>query len=146
MVDGDDVYLRKPMNCPSHMTLFNTQHHSYRELPLRYAEFCTLYRYEKSGELAGLTRVRALTQDDCHIFCTPEQIQPEFSRAMELITEVMNTYGFTDYHVQLSLRDPKAAAKYAGDDETWTRAEEAIRDALDALEVRYEPVYGEAAF
>lgn len=146
MVDGDDTYLLKPMNCPSHMTLFNTQYHSHRELPVRYAEFCTLYRYEKSGELAGLTRVRALTQDDCHVFCTPEQIQSEFSRAIELITEVMNTYGFTDYHVQLSLRDAEATKKYAGDDETWTRAEEAIRSALDTLEVRYEPVYGEAAF
>jgi threonyl-tRNA synthetase len=146
MVDEDDVYLLKPMNCPSHMTLFNTQHHSYRELPQRYAEFCTLYRYEKSGELSGLTRVRALTQDDCHIFCTPEQIQSEFTRCIELITEVMNTYGFTEYHVQLSLRDPNDPAKYAGDEQTWARAEQALRDALDTLGVAHEPVYGEAAF
>jgi threonyl-tRNA synthetase len=146
MVDENDVYMLKPMNCPSHMTLFNTQHHSYRDLPLRYAEFATLYRYERSGELHGLTRVRALTQDDCHIFCTPDQIQSEFSRAIELITEVMHTYGFHDYHVQLSLRDPNESGKYAGDDETWAQAEKALRDALDVLDVRYEPVYGEAAF
>jgi threonyl-tRNA synthetase len=146
MLAEPDVYMLKPMNCPSHMTLFNTQYHSYRELPVRYAEFATLYRYERSGELHGLTRVRALTQDDCHIFCTPEQIQSEFSRAIELITEVMRTYGFEEYYVQLSLRDPKEAAKYAGDDATWSAAERALRDALDTLGVRYEPAYGEAAF
>jgi threonyl-tRNA synthetase len=145
-VDEDNVYLLKPMNCPSHMTLYNTQHHSYRDLPLRYAEFCTLYRYEKSGELSGLTRVRALTQDDCHIFCTPDQIQAEFTRCMELITEVMNTYGFSEYYVQLSLPDPNDRSKYAGDAETWTRAEEALRASLDGLGVPYNPVYGEAAF
>src|SRR5437588_12371241 len=139
MVDGDDVYLRKPMNCPSHMTLFNTQHHSYRDLPLRYAEFCTLYRYEKSGELSGFTRVRALTQDDCHIFCTPEQIQGEFSRAIELIREVMGAYGFTEYHVQLSLRDANDTAKFVADEGKWERAEQALREALDALRVDYYP-------
>jgi threonyl-tRNA synthetase len=146
MVDEDNVYLLKPMNCPSHMMLYNTQHHSYRDLPLRYAEFCTLYRYEKSGELSGLTRVRALTQDDCHIFCTPDQIQAEFTRCMELITEVMNTYGFTEYYVQLSLPDPNDRSKYAGDADTWARAEEALRASLDGLGVPYNPVYGEAAF
>ncbi|MGI8968174.1 MAG: threonine--tRNA ligase [Chloroflexota bacterium] len=146
MIDENDVFMLKPMNCPSHMVLFNTEYHSYRELPLRYAEFCTLYRYERSGELHGLTRVRALTQDDCHIFCTPEQIQDEFSRAIELITEVMRTYGFLDYYVQLSLRDPADAGKYAGDEETWTNAEKVLRDALDALGVPYKPVFGEAAF
>jgi threonyl-tRNA synthetase len=146
MVGEDAVYRLKPMNCPSHMTLFNAEYHSYRELPLRYAEFATLYRYEKSGELSGLTRVRALTQDDCHIFCTEEQIQSEFSRAIELITEVMATYGFTDYHVQLSLRDPRHLEKYAGNEETWSQAEHALRDGLDALGVRYVPAEGEAVF
>lgn len=146
MVDESDVYMLKPMNCPSHMTLFNTQYHSYRELPLRYAEFATLYRYEKSGELHGLTRVRALTQDDCHIFCMPEQIEEEFSRAIELIREVLNTYGFTDYFVQLSLRDANDVDKFVADEDKWIRAEQALRDALDALGVKYVPVAGEAAF
>jgi threonyl-tRNA synthetase len=146
MVDENDVFLLKPMNCPSHMTLFNGQYHSYRDLPLRYAEFATLYRYEKSGELTGLTRVRSLTQDDCHVFCTPEQIQSEFSRAIELIREVMGTYGFVDYWVQLSLRDPRDSEKFVADDAKWAGAEKALRDALDALGVVYKPVLGEAAF
>jgi threonyl-tRNA synthetase len=142
----DATYRLKPMNCPSHMTLFNTQYHSYRDLPVRYAEFATLYRHEKSGELHGLTRVRALTQDDCHIFCTEDQIQQEFSRAIELIAEVMATYGFTEYHVQLSLHDPSTPEKYGGDEEVWNRAEQSLRDALDALGVAYIPVLGESAF
>jgi threonyl-tRNA synthetase len=146
MVGDDAIYRLKPMNCPSHMILFNTQHHSYRDLPARYAEFATLYRYEKSGEVSGLTRVRSLTQDDCHIFCAEEQIQAEFSRAIQLIAEVMATYGFTDYHVQLSLRDPAHPEKYAGNDETWSRAEQALRDGLDSLNVRYVPAEGEAVF
>src|SRR5438270_8296373 len=134
------------MNCPTHMTLCNQQYHSYRDLPVRYAEFATLYRHEKSGELHGLTRVRALTQDDCHIFCTEAQIQSEFSRAIELIAEVMATYGFTEYHVQLSLHDPNTPEKYGGDEEVWARAENELREALDTLGVPYEPVLGEAAF
>ena len=146
MVDENDVYLLKPMNCPSHMTLFNSQYHSYRDLPLRYAEFATLYRYEKSGELNGLTRVRSVTQDDCHIFCTPAQIESEFSRAIELIREVMGTYGFEDYWVRLSLHDPHDTTKFVADDEKWTRAEKALRDSLDALGVDYKPALGEAAF
>ncbi|MBV9791095.1 MAG: threonine--tRNA ligase, partial [Chloroflexi bacterium] len=94
------VYRLKPMNCPSHMTLYNEMGvHSYREFPLRFAEFCTLYRFEKAGELNGMTRVRSLTQDDCHIFCTPEQIESEFSLALQLIREVFETYGFYDYYV-----------------------------------------------
>jgi threonyl-tRNA synthetase len=145
MVDGETRYRLKPMNCPSHMTLYNASAHSYRDLPLRYAEFATLYRYEKSGELTGLTRVRALTQDDAHIFCTEEQVQEEFGRALAIIREVLDTYGFTDYRVRLSLRDP-GGAKYIADDEKWARAEEALRDALDAAGIEYEPVLGEAAF
>lgn len=146
MVDENDVYMLKPMNCPSHMTLYNSQYHSYRDLPLRYAEFSTLYRYEKSGELSGLTRVRALTQDDCHIFCTPDQIQEEFTRAIELIREVLSTYGLSDYRVQLSLRNPQDTEKFVADEEKWTLAESALRDALDRLGVPYDPVQGEAAF
>lgn len=142
--DDGTVYRLKPMNCPSHMTLFNQQLHSYRELPLRYAEFATLYRYEKSGELSGLTRVRALTQDDCHIFCTPDQIGEEFGRAQDLISEVLATYGMTDYRIRLSLRG--AEGKYVADDDKWERAEDALRAALDAKGVDYDPVEGEAAF
>jgi threonyl-tRNA synthetase len=146
MVDEDQAYLLKPMNCPSHMTLFKTELHSYRELPIRYAEFCTLYRYEKSGQLNGLTRVRSLTQDDCHIFCTPEQVEEEFGRALDLIREVLDTYGFTDYRVQLSLPDLSDTEKYVDDREKWALADEAIRRSLDAKGVQYTPVSGEAAF
>src|SRR5918997_1152216 len=145
IIDGETRYRLKPMNCPSHMTLYNFRSHSYRDLPLRYAEFATLYRYEKSGELTGLTRVRSLTQDDAHVFCTEEQVQEEFARALEIIREVLDTYGFKDYRVRLSLRDPDSA-KYIADEEKWTRAERALRAALDAAGIGYEPVLGEAAF
>ena len=145
MVDEDQAFMLKPMNCPSHMTLYNSELHSYRDLPLRYAEFCTLYRYERSGELSGLTRVRSLTQDDCHIFCTPEQVEEEFGRALDLIREVLDTYGFTDYRVQLSLRDPEGG-KFVDDPEKWALAEAALRRSLDAKGVQYVPVTGEAAF
>ncbi len=145
MVDGETRYRLKPMNCPSHMTLYNASAHSYRDLPLRYAEFATLYRYEKSGELTGLTRVRSLTQDDAHVFCTEDQVQDEFRRALEIIREVLDTYGFEDYRVRLSLRDPDDT-KYIADEEKWARAEKALRVALDAAGIPYEPVAGEAAF
>ena len=144
-MDDDGVQLRlKPMNCPSHMTLFNARQHSYRELPLRYAEFATLYRYEKSGELNGLTRVRSLTQDDCHIFCTEEQIQEEFTLALRLIRDVLDTYQFRDYRVQLSLRGTQG--KYVDDEEKWSKATDALRSALDAEGVPYIEALGEAAF
>jgi threonyl-tRNA synthetase len=145
MVDEDLVLRLKPMNCPSHMTLYNEMGvHSYRELPLRFAEFATLYRYEISGALSGLTRVRSLTQDDCHIFCTEEQIQEEFSRCLHLITEVLETYGLTDYRVQLSL--PGGEGKYVNDPEKWNKAIVALRAALDANGVAYDAEEGEAAF
>jgi threonyl-tRNA synthetase len=135
----------KPMNCPSHMTLFREMgKHSYRELPMRFAEFATLYRYEKSGELSGLTRVRSLTQDDCHIFCTPEQIENEFSLALQLITEVLTRYRLTDYRVRLSLRG--VGGKYVQDDDKWAKAEAALRAALDKNGVAYFEAAGEAAF
>src|SRR3712207_1437656 len=145
MVDGETRYRLKPMNCPSHMTLYNSGAHSYRDLPLRYAEFATLYRYEKSGEVTGLTRVRSLTQDDAHVFCTEDQVQDEFRRALEIIREVLDTYGFEDYRVRLSLRDPDDT-KYIADEEKWARAEKALRDALDSAGIPYDPVPGEAAF
>jgi threonyl-tRNA synthetase len=145
MVDENIVFRLKPMNCPSHMTLYKEMgRHSYRELPLRFAEFATLYRYEKTGELTGLTRVRALTQDDCHIFCTEEQVESEFSLALHLIQEVLSRYQFSDYRVRLSLRG--AGGKYVQDDEKWDRAEAALRSALDASGVDYFDATGEAAF
>ena len=146
MVDGEDRYRLKPMNCPSHMTLYKAELHSYRDLPLRYAEFATLYRYEKSGELNGLTRVRALTQDDCHVFCTPDQVQDEFGRALDLIAEVLDAYGFHDYHVDLSLSDLSDTTKFVAEPEKWAVAERALRDAMDAKGMQYTPVVGEAAF
>ena len=145
MVDGDTRYRLKPMNCPSHMTLFNSHAHSYRDLPVRYAEFATLYRYEKSGELNGLTRVRSLTQDDAHVFCTEDQVQEEFARALEIVREVLDTYGFAEYRVQLSMRDPDDS-KYITDEQKWTRAENELREALDRASIAYDEEAGEAAF
>lgn len=145
MVDENVVYRLKPMNCPSHMILYKEMGlHSYRDLPLRFAEFATLYRYEKTGELTGLTRVRALTQDDCHIFCTEEQIESEFSLALQLIREVLDRYRFSDYRVRLSLRGEQG--KYVQDDEKWSRAEAALRSAMDASQLDYFDAVGEAAF
>jgi threonyl-tRNA synthetase len=145
MVDGDTIFRLKPMNCPSHMSLFKEMgRHSYRELPMRFAEFATLYRYEDSGALSGLTRVRSLTQDDCHVFCTPDQIQEEFSRCLQLIKEVLTTYTLTDYRVRLSLRGNEG--KFVNDDDKWDRATSALKAALDANGVAYDAVEGEAAF
>lgn len=143
--EANVTFRLKPMNCPSHMTLYKQMGVlSYRDLPLRLAEFATLYRYEDSGALTGLTRVRALTQDDCHIFCTPEQIQSEFTLALHLIQEVLHTYQFNDYRVRLSLRGD--TGKYVADDEKWTLATQALRNALEANNITYEEAAGEAAF
>jgi threonyl-tRNA synthetase len=145
MVDENITFRLKPMNCPSHMTLFKEiGRHSYRELPLRFSEFATLYRYEKTGELSGLTRVRALTQDDCHIFCTEEQIEQEFTLALRLIQEVLSRYHFSDYKVRLSLRGE--GGKYVQDDEKWLKAEIALRASLEANQVDFFEASGEAAF
>ena len=146
MVDGDTEFLLKPMNCPSHMMLFNAEPHSYRDLPLRYAEFATLYRYEKSGELSGLTRVRSLTQDDGHIFCTPDQIQDEFALALSLIREVLGTYGFSDYRVALSLPDTGGDSKFVDAPEQWQQAVTALRNAMEASGLEFNEEEGEAAF
>jgi threonyl-tRNA synthetase len=145
MVESEDLVFRlKPMNCPSHMTLYKEMGiHSYRDLPMRFAEFATLYRYEDSGALNGLTRVRSLTQDDCHIFCRPDQIEQEFGLALNLIREVLATYQFTDYRVDLSL--PGTGGKYIADDEAWSLAVSALRAALDAYGVSYREAPGEAA-
>ncbi|MCX6812868.1 MAG: threonine--tRNA ligase [Candidatus Azambacteria bacterium] len=145
MVDNNASFRLKPMNCPSHMTLYNKMgKHSYRELPLRFAEFATLYRYEKTGELSGLTRVRTLTQDDCHTFCTEEQIESEFSLDLKVIREVLNAYQFMNYKVRLSLRGKEE--KYVKDDKKWAKAESALRSALKANKVDYYEAEGEAAF
>ena len=145
MTDENMTFRLKPMNCPSHMTLFKEMgKHSYRDLPIRFAEFATLYRYEKSGELTGLTRVRSVTQDDCHIFCTPNQIQDEFALALDLIQEVLGRYRFTDYRVRLSLRDDDG--KYVQDDEKWRIAQSALKTALDNSGLDYYTEAGEAAF
>lgn len=145
MVDEETVFRLKPMNCPSHMTLYNEMGiHSYRELPLRFAEFATLYRYEKRGELSGLARVRALTQDDCHVFCTEDQIREEFTRALNLVREVLATYDFKEYRVRLSLRGDQG--KFVADDDKWNKATTALKTALDANGVEYFVAEGEAAF
>ncbi|HEY3992673.1 MAG TPA: threonine--tRNA ligase [Ktedonobacteraceae bacterium] len=142
----DDAYVLKPMNCPHHITLFKTQTHSYREMPVRYAEFATLYRYEKAGTLTGLARVRSLTQDDAHVFLRPDQIQEEFNRAIDLTLEVFKTYGLTDYWIALSLRDPNKKEEYAGNDEVWNRAENALREAVENKGIKYTTMIDEAAF
>ena len=145
MEDGNVRFRLKPMNCPSHMTLYKEMgRHSYRELPMRFSEFATLYRYEKTGELNGLTRVRALTQDDCHTFCMPEQIEEEFSLNLRLIREVLERYRFSDYKVRLSLRGE--GGKYVDEPEKWDLAEAALRAALEANQVDYFQAEGEAAF
>ncbi len=145
-VSEDDAYVLKPMNCPHHITLYKAQMHSYRELPVRYAEFATLYRYEKAGVLSGLARVRSLTQDDAHVFMRPDQVQQEFDNAINLTLEVFETYGLTDYWVRLSLRDPQNKEYYIGSDEVWDKAEASLRDAAERKGIKYEAALGEAAF
>lgn len=142
----DNSFELKPMNCPSHILLYASQRHSYRELPIRFAEFATLYRYEKVGELSGLTRVRSLTQDDSHIFLRHDQILSEFSALVDLVREILGTYGLTDYRVQLSLPDLSDRAKYHGDVAIWERAIADLRQALESKGLAYEAAVGEAAF
>ncbi len=143
--EGEE-FLLKPMNCPHHCEIFKTRQYSYRELPVRLAEFGTVYRYEQSGELHGLTRVRGFTQDDAHIFCRPDQVKEEFTKVIDIVFHIFRALDFKDYSVQISLRDPERMDKYIGTVENWDRAEEAIIEAtrekgLDAAVVR-----GEAAF
>ena len=142
----DDAIMLKPMNCPHHILLYKSQMHSYRELPLRYAEFATLYRYEKAGTLTGLARVRSLTQDDAHVFMRPDQVQQEFDNAVNLTLEVFDTYGLSDYWVRLSLRDPQKKEEYVGSDEVWENAEYALKNAAESRGIKYEIGIGEAAF
>lgn len=138
-------YLLKPMNCPMHIKLFDSQHHSYRDLPVRFAEFGTVYRWEQSGELSGMTRVRGFTQDDAHLFCTDEQLQDEINGCLELVKTVFRVLGMEDYRVRVSLRDPNSD-KYVGSPENWDKAEAALRVAAETLGVSFSEEEGEAAF
>ena len=143
--EGEE-YMLKPMNCPHHCEIFANKPRSYKDLPLRIAEFGTVYRYEKSGELHGLTRVRSFTQDDAHIFCRPDQIKTEFIRVMDIIKTVFSTFNFDNFEAQISLRDPNDHEKYIGSDEVWAEAEQAIIDACKEKGLDAKVEYGEAAF
>ena len=143
--EGEE-YMLKPMNCPHHCEIYRSSPHSYKDLPLRYAEFGTVYRYEQSGELHGLTRVRGFTQDDAHLFCRPDQIQEEFEKVIDLILYVFKTLHFEKYTAQVSLRDPKNPSKYIGSDENWERAEAGIIEAAKHKGLPYVIETGEAAF
>lgn len=138
-------YLLKPMNCPHHVQIYKSQQRSYRDLPVRLAEFGTVYRHEQSGELNGMLRVRGLTQDDAHQFCTPEQVEEEFRQTLELVQFVLGSLGLANYRVQLSLRDPKSD-KYVGSEENWQRAESSLRRVLTEMKLPFEEREGEAAF
>lgn len=138
-------YLLKPMNCPHHAQIYKSQPRSYRDLPVRLAEFGTVYRHEQTGELNGMLRVRGLTQDDAHLFCTPEQVEQEFRETLELVQFVLQSVGLDDYRVQLSVRDPNSD-KYVGSEENWVQAEESLRNVLTDSGLKFEICEGEAAF
>lgn len=143
--EGEEFML-KPMNCPHHCEIYKTSQWSYRDLPKRYAEFGTVYRYEQSGELHGLTRVRGFTQDDAHLFCTPDQLLEEFKKTIDLVLYVFGSLGFADFTAQISLRDPENKEKYIGSDENWEKAENAIVVAATEKGLKTVTEYGEAAF
>lgn len=143
--EGEE-FLLKPMNCPHHCEIYKTQQWSYKDLPKRYAEFGTVYRYEQSGELHGLTRVRGFTQDDAHLFCTPDQLLQEFEKVIDLVLYVFGSLGFADFTAQISLRDPDNREKYIGSDENWEKAENAIVTAAKSKGLKTVTEYGEAAF
>jgi len=141
-----EVFLLKPMNCPHHCEIYKTAPRSYKDLPIRYAEFGTVYRYEQSGELHGLTRVRCFTQDDAHLFCRPDQVEDEFMKVIDLVLYVFNSLGFEDFTAQVSLRDPENKQKYIGSDENWEKAEKAIINAANEKGLKTVVETGEAAF
>ncbi len=145
-VEGEEFFL-KPMNCPFHCEIYKSAPRSYKDLPLRFAEFGTVYRYEQSGELHGLTRVRGFTQDDAHLFCMPGQVKDEFKKVIDLVLYVFKSLGFTEYTAQISLRDKEDRSKYIGSDENWEKAEKAIVEAVEEKELKNVVIeYGEAAF
>jgi len=143
--EGEEFFL-KPMNCPHHCEIYNNKPYSYKELPKRFAEFGTVYRYEQSGELHGLTRVRGFTQDDAHIFCTPDQLNEEFKSVIDLVLYVFKSLSFENFTTQVSLRDKENTDKYIGSDENWQKAESAILNAVKEKGLDYVVEYGEAAF
>ncbi len=143
--EGEE-YLLKPMNCPHHCEIYKSSPRSYRDLPIRFAEFGTVYRYEQSGELHGLTRVRGFTQDDAHLFCTPDQLKEEFKKVIDLVLYIFKTLDFTEYTSQISLRDTENREKYIGSDENWEKAETAIKEAVAEKGLPFVIEYGEAAF
>jgi threonyl-tRNA synthetase len=142
----DEEFVIKPMNCPGHIQIYKSQMRSYRDLPQRYAEFGTVYRYEKSGVLHGLLRVRGFTQDDAHIFCTREQVNREISDCMDLVLFIMKSFGFDQYKVELSVRDESKKQDYAGTEEEWQMAEEALTQSLRARGIEWTRMEGEAVF
>jgi len=142
----NEEFFLKPMNCPHHCEIYKSRPRSYKELPLRLAEFGTVYRYEQSGELHGLTRVRGFTQDDAHIFCRPDQVKEEFKKVIDLVLYVFKSLGFEDFVTQISLRDPENKQKYIGDDEAWNKAEKAIIEATEEKGLKTITELGEAAF
>lgn len=143
--EGEE-YLLKPMNCPHHIEIYKSEPRSYKDLPLRLAEFGTVYRYEQSGELHGLTRVRGFTQDDAHIFCTPDQVKDEFKKVIDIVLYILKTLEFKDFTAQVSLRDPNQPEKYIGTDENWDKAESAILETVKDAGLNYVIEEGEAAF
>ncbi|MFH1228407.1 MAG: threonine--tRNA ligase [Planctomycetota bacterium] len=144
-IDGQE-YLLKPMNCPGHILVYKNKGRSYRDLPLRWAELGTVYRYERSGVLHGLMRVRGFTQDDAHIFCRPDQIEDEILGCLDFTMSLLGSFGFTEYDIELSVRDPKHPEKYAGADQSWAQAERSLVKALDARRLPYRRMEGEAVF
>jgi threonyl-tRNA synthetase len=144
-IDNEELVLR-PMNCPHHMMVYKNDLHSYRNLPVRVAELGTMYRYEMSGALAGLQRVRSMTLNDAHIFCRPDQMKDEFLRVVRLIQQVYSDFGINDYYFRLSYRDPEDKKKYVDNDEMWEKAQVMLKDAMDTLELNYVEAEGEAAF
>ncbi|MDX1741042.1 MAG: threonine--tRNA ligase, partial [Rhodothermales bacterium] len=144
--EDEEGYLLKPMNCPHHIQVYANKLHSYRDLPVRLAEFGQVYRYEQSGELGGLTRVRGFTIDDSHIFCRPDQVKDEFKDAIDLTLKVLKALDFHQFKAQVSLRDPDDREKYTGDDELWDEAEQAVRDAAEEMNLETFEALGEAAF
>ena len=141
-----EMYMLKPMNCPHHCEIYNAEPRSYKDLPLRFSEFGTVYRYEQTGELHGLTRVRGFTQDDAHIFCTPDQVKEEIGKVIDLVLYIFKTLNFHDFLAQVSLRDPINCEKYIGTDENWEKAELAIQEVANEKGLRTVVEYGEAAF
>ncbi len=143
--EGEE-FLLKPMNCPHHCEIYNARQWSYKDLPKRYAEFGTVYRYEQSGELHGLTRVRGFTQDDAHIFCMPSQLDEEFKKVIDLVLYVFGSLGFEDFTAQVSLRDPDKPEKYIGSNENWDLAENAIINAAKEKNLNYVIETGKPPF